>query len=126
MHQKGMFDTVKPINFNTIATPHIGLLRYPTLFSRFANAVGPKLLSRTGEQFFGVDKWSQRGRPLIEVMADPGACLIPATIASEDKTERIMQNACFIRVWRFSSTSEYTQIRSSSLRPSLQIQDLTS
>ncbi|KAI0028931.1 putative serine esterase-domain-containing protein [Vararia minispora EC-137] len=71
MHQKRMFETIKPVNFNTIATPHIGLLQYPTLFSRLASRFGPTLLSRTGEQFFGVDKWSQRGRPLIEVMADP-------------------------------------------------------
>ncbi|OBZ73942.1 hypothetical protein A0H81_06114 [Grifola frondosa] len=33
--------------------------------------LGPKLLSRTGEQFYVVDKWSANGRPLLEVMADP-------------------------------------------------------
>ena len=73
LKQKGTFDTVKPVNFNTIATPHVGLLRFPTMFSRMINTLGPRLLSRTGEQFFASDKWSQRGRPLIEVMADPGA-----------------------------------------------------
>ncbi|KAI0766616.1 putative serine esterase-domain-containing protein [Trametes elegans] len=71
LHQRGFFNNVTPVNFNTIATPHVGLPRYPTLISSVANYLGPKLLSRTGEQFFLVDKWSQNGRPLLEVMADP-------------------------------------------------------
>ena len=60
------------MNFNTVATPHIGLIRYPTFRSTLFATLGPKLLSRTGEQFYAVDKWSARGRPLLEVMADPG------------------------------------------------------
>ncbi|KAG5637684.1 hypothetical protein H0H81_003600 [Sphagnurus paluster] len=71
LSQKGFFDTVTPVNFNTIATPHIGLPRYPSLMSAVKSSLGPKLLSRTGEQFYLVDKWSATGRPLIEVMADP-------------------------------------------------------
>ena len=67
-----MFETIKPVNFTTFATPHLGLLKYPTMFSKLANKLGPWLLSRTGEQFFAVDKWSKRGRPLVELMADPG------------------------------------------------------
>lgn len=72
MHQRKMFDTITPVNFNTIATPHIGLIRFPSIWSRTASVLGPKLLSRTGEQFYSVDKWSAKGRPLLEVMADPG------------------------------------------------------
>ncbi|RXW21678.1 hypothetical protein EST38_g4176 [Candolleomyces aberdarensis] len=71
LHQRGFFENVKPINFNTIATPHIGLLRYPSFFSSVTHTLGPRLLSRTGEQFYGVDKWSPNGRPLLLVMADP-------------------------------------------------------
>ncbi|GLB43424.1 putative lipid particle protein [Lyophyllum shimeji] len=71
LHQKGFFDRVTPVNFNTLATPHIGLPRYPSLMSTLTSSLGPKLLSRTGEQFYLADKWSARGRPLIEVMADP-------------------------------------------------------
>ena len=59
------------MNFCTVATPHIGLLKTPQLFSTVAAALGPKLLSRTGEQFYCVDKWSATGKPLLEVMADP-------------------------------------------------------
>ncbi|KAI0676040.1 DUF676-domain-containing protein [Trametes maxima] len=71
LHQRGFFADVKPVNFNTVATPHIGLPRYPTFLSSVFAFFGPKLLSRTGEQFYVVDKWSKNGRPLIEVMADP-------------------------------------------------------
>ncbi|KZT65026.1 DUF676-domain-containing protein [Daedalea quercina L-15889] len=71
LHQRGFFDNVTPVTFNTIATPHIGLPRYPTFISSVASYLGPTLLSRTGEQFWAVDKWSPRGRPLLEVMADP-------------------------------------------------------
>jgi hypothetical protein len=72
LHQRKFFVTVTPVNFNTIATPHIGLLAYPSFFSRLSSLLGPKLLSRTGEQFYGVDKWSNTGKSLLEVMVDPG------------------------------------------------------
>lgn len=36
------------------------------------SALGPKLLSRTGEQFYCVDEWSPNGQPLLLTMADPG------------------------------------------------------
>ncbi|KAF9223966.1 DUF676-domain-containing protein [Gyrodon lividus] len=71
LHQNKFFDKVTPVNFNTVATPHIGIPRFPSTFSAIANYLGPKLLSRTGEQFFCVDKWSPKGRPLVEVLADP-------------------------------------------------------
>lgn len=66
---------MEPVNFATIATPHIGLLRDSSLYSSLSFTIGPALLSRTGEQFFGVDKWSATGRPLLEVMADPSTLL---------------------------------------------------
>ena len=72
LHQRKFFATVTPVNFNTIATPHIGLLRYPSLFSKLGSVIGPRFLSRTGEQFYGVDKWSKTGKALLEIMADPG------------------------------------------------------
>ncbi|KAF9460509.1 DUF676-domain-containing protein [Collybia nuda] len=71
LHQRQFFENIVPVNFNTIATPHIGLPRYSTLISSLVASLGPKLLSRTGEQLFCVDQWSPSGRSLIEVMADP-------------------------------------------------------
>lgn len=72
LHQRNFFETVSPVNFNTFATPHLGLPRYPNFFSALATSLGPTFLSRTGEQFFALDKWSSTGRPLLAVMADPG------------------------------------------------------
>lgn len=61
-----------PVNFNTIATPHIGIPRSTSLHSAVVSYVGRNLLARTGEQLFCVDQWTSSGRPLIEVLADPG------------------------------------------------------
>ena len=72
LHQRNFFATVTPVNFNTIATPHIGLLRYPSFSSRASSFFGPRVLSRTGKHFYGTDKWSNTGKALLEVMADPG------------------------------------------------------
>ncbi|KAG6334672.1 hypothetical protein ID866_4421 [Astraeus odoratus] len=71
LHQNKFFDTVTPVNFNTIATPHVGIPRYPTALSIVSSFFGRNFLSRTGEQFFCVDRWSPKGRPLIEVLSDP-------------------------------------------------------
>ena len=88
LHQRKFFEKVTPINFNTIATPHLGLVRYHSLISRITSSLGPKLLSRTGEQFYCADRWSRTGRPLIDVMADPGK-LLPST------TPPFNHNYCF-------------------------------
>ncbi|KAL1666364.1 putative serine esterase-domain-containing protein [Schizophyllum commune] len=71
LHQQGFFEKITPVNFNTVATPHLGLLRYDSFWSSLSHSLGPRLLSRTGEQFYFVDRWSAKGRPLLEVMADP-------------------------------------------------------
>ncbi|KAJ7442260.1 DUF676-domain-containing protein [Mycena latifolia] len=83
LRQRGFFDNVVPVNFNTIATPHIGLPRYQSFFSSVASVLGPRLLSRTGEQFYCADKWSAKGRPLLEVMADPDRIFYQALAAFE-------------------------------------------
>jgi len=72
LQQRGFFERVEPVNLFTVATPHAGLVRYPSMLSALATAIGSNLLSRTGEQFYCRDKWSQHGRPLLIVMADPG------------------------------------------------------
>jgi len=91
LYQRKFFDNVTPVNFNTFATPHIGLPRYRTFLSSLTQYLGPKLLSRTGEQFYGVDKWSARGRTLLEVMADPDRVFYQALCSFEQL--RIYANA---------------------------------
>lgn len=71
-HRK-FFEKIEPVNFITIAAPHMGLFQYSSMVSSLMGALGPKLLSRTGKQFYCQDKWSSNDeRPLLEVMADPG------------------------------------------------------
>ncbi|KAJ7748546.1 putative serine esterase-domain-containing protein [Mycena maculata] len=91
LRQRGFFENVAPVNFNTLATPHIGLPRYRSFFSSLTSFLGAKLLSRTGEQFYCVDKWSAKGRPLLEVMADPDRIFYQALAAFE--TIRIYANS---------------------------------
>ncbi|RPD64149.1 DUF676-domain-containing protein [Lentinus tigrinus ALCF2SS1-7] len=91
LHQRGFFQDVVPVNFNTVATPHVGLPRYPGMLSSLFAYFGPRLLSRTGEQFYVVDKWSQNGRPLLEVMADPNRVFYQALTLFEQV--RIYANA---------------------------------
>jgi hypothetical protein len=95
LHQRNFFATVTPVNYNTVATPHIGLLRYPSLFSRLGSFFGPRVLSRTGEQFYGTDKWSNTGKALLEVMADPGEepSLSRYCLADSQPRTRVLQRS---------------------------------
>lgn len=63
------------MNFAAIATPHLGLLVYPTWFSKLSSSLGPKMLGRTGLQFYAKDQYADTGKPLMEIMADPGTCV---------------------------------------------------
>ncbi|KAK0188992.1 DUF676-domain-containing protein [Armillaria mellea] len=91
LNRRGFFEDVTPINFNTIATPHVGIPTYPSFVSTLFSTLGPKLLSRTGEQFYCVDKWSSTGRPLLDVMADPDQIFYKSLAAF--KTIRIYANS---------------------------------
>lgn len=75
LHQSKFFEVITPVNFNTVATPHIGIPRFPTAMSTISSYLGSKFLSRTGEQFYFTDEWSPKGRPLVEVLGDPGRFL---------------------------------------------------
>lgn len=71
LHTRNFFDTITPVNFTTFATPHVGVPRYPGFLQSIASRVAPRMLSQSGEQFFHTDSWSNTGRPLLTVMADP-------------------------------------------------------
>ena len=71
LHARKFFDAIAPVNFTTFATPHVGIPRYPSFISSIASRIGPRVLSKSGEQFFHADSWSNTGRPLLTVMADP-------------------------------------------------------
>ncbi|KAJ3571500.1 hypothetical protein NP233_g3714 [Leucocoprinus birnbaumii] len=93
LEQRKFFDNVEPMNFTTIATPHLGQFKYSSMVSSLMGALGPKLLSRTGKQFYCQDKWSSDGRPLIEVLADPDKIFFKAL--SRFKYLKIYANAIY-------------------------------
>lgn len=65
----------RPVNFTTLATPHVGIVKYRGKFWQWvAVKWGYSLLGRTGDQLYTWDKYSaQDERPLLEVMSDSGA-----------------------------------------------------
>ncbi|KII87380.1 hypothetical protein PLICRDRAFT_142622 [Plicaturopsis crispa FD-325 SS-3] len=70
LYQRGFFDRVAPVNFATIATPHIGVVPYPGFRTALLRLLGTNLLGRTGKQLYNLDAWAKTGRPLLHVMAD--------------------------------------------------------
>lgn len=92
------FDAHEPVTFSALASPHLGIPRYSewwatrshtrngnahpppptpsvapdTFISQALSWLGGRLLSRTGEQIYVVDSYSELDeRPLLEIMADP-------------------------------------------------------
>ncbi|KAJ9107445.1 hypothetical protein QFC21_000898 [Naganishia friedmannii] len=70
----------RPVNFTTLATPHVGIVKYR---GRFWQWVAVKwaysLLGRTGDQLYTWDKYStQDERSLLEVMSDSDEVFIKA------------------------------------------------
>ncbi|WVF69924.1 hypothetical protein IAT40_004708 [Kwoniella sp. CBS 6097] len=66
------FDKHHPVSFSTISSPHYGIPRYNTFLSRVLCWLGARVMSRSGEQLWVADKYSDEDpRPLLEIMADP-------------------------------------------------------
>jgi hypothetical protein len=70
------FTKHRPINFTTLAAPHVGIMKYRGRFWQWvAVKWGYSLLGRTGDQLYAWDTYSTKDeRPLLEVMSDPGTC----------------------------------------------------
>lgn len=79
LYSKGLFDRIKPVNFTTFATPHLGA-RTPRrgYFSNAFNVLGSRTLSTSGRQLFLIDTFRDSGRPLVAVLADPDSIFIRA------------------------------------------------
>ncbi|WVR04562.1 hypothetical protein IAU60_001569 [Kwoniella sp. DSM 27419] len=66
------FDQHHPVSFSTISSPHYGIPIYNTLLSTTLGWLGSRVMSRSGEQLWVADKYSEEDpRPLLEIMADP-------------------------------------------------------
>nr|XP_031861954.1 uncharacterized protein CI109_002784 [Kwoniella shandongensis]KAA5529026.1 hypothetical protein CI109_002784 [Kwoniella shandongensis] len=66
------FEAHHPVSFSTISSPWYGIPRYSTLISTLLCWLGARILSRSGEQLYVIDHYSEQdSRPLLEIMADP-------------------------------------------------------
>ncbi|GFR47764.1 hypothetical protein Agub_g9531, partial [Astrephomene gubernaculifera] len=79
----GFFRRVAPVNFLTIASPHLGCWEHPSSMTHLAyNSILPWTLSRTGRQLLLADRWLHpEGLPLLAVMARPD-CAFHAALAA--------------------------------------------
>ena len=79
LYSNGWFDRIKPVNFTTFASPHLGV-RTPILgvHSRLWNVLGSRTLSTSGRQLFSIDSFRDTGRPLLSVLADPHSIFMQA------------------------------------------------
>lgn len=73
LYQRGLFDHVKPTNFTTFASPHVGVIALGTGFtSKLFNNLAQFALAYTSRQLFLTDQVSHYGnRPILECLADP-------------------------------------------------------
>ncbi|WOO81083.1 Putative lipase [Vanrija pseudolonga] len=77
------FATHRPAAFSTIATPHLGVLRYGSWKNTAVHAIGQHLFSRTGRQLYLLDTdkaLPKKGnnRPLLTVLSDPEGIYLTA------------------------------------------------
>lgn len=72
LYSKGWFEKIKPVNFTTFATPHLGV-KTPLLGVKYTvfNFLGSRTLSTSGRQLFIVDTFRDTNRPILSVLADP-------------------------------------------------------
>ncbi|KAI4270053.1 MAG: hypothetical protein L6R38_007253 [Xanthoria sp. 2 TBL-2021] len=91
LYSKGWFEKIKPINFTTFATPHLGV-RTPLIgyHSHLWNAFGARTLSSSGRQLFTIDTFRDTNRPILSVLADPSSIFIRAL--SEFKIRNLYAN----------------------------------
>ncbi|KXS96758.1 hypothetical protein AC578_5335 [Pseudocercospora eumusae] len=86
LYSSGLFKRVKPINFTTFATPHLGV-RAPTRGwrSTLFNSMGPRTLSTSGQQMFLVDSFRETGRPLLSLLSDPNSIFVKGLAMFKNK-----------------------------------------
>ena len=79
LYSKGWFEKIKPVNFTTFATPHLGV-KTPLLGVQYKvfNFLGSRTLSKSGRQLFTIDNFRDTNRPVLSVLADPGSIFMLA------------------------------------------------
>mmetsp|Transcript_6267 Transcript_6267/g.13747 ORF Transcript_6267/g.13747 Transcript_6267/m.13747 type:complete len:475 (-) Transcript_6267:741-2165(-) len=115
LHVQGFFNDVKPVNFVTIATPHLGAWQFPaSIFRKIFNAMVPVISSHTGYQLMLQDK-AAFGIPLMCNMVDPDLPFMQALAAFQNlvllanaKNDRMVPycSAAICLDYPYSSTNE--------------------
>ena len=79
LYSRGWFEKIRPVNFTTFASPHLGV-RTPLAGygNHLRNVLGARTLCMSGRQLFMIDQFRDTGRPLLSVLADPGSIFIHA------------------------------------------------
>lgn len=90
LYHDGFFDNIKPVQFVTFCTPHVGLVNPSTsLLSRMFNFLAPYVLAQTGQHFFLKDKklvGNQDYVPLLQWMSDPASKFYKALALFETRS----------------------------------------
>ncbi|QIW95531.1 hypothetical protein AMS68_001049 [Peltaster fructicola] len=87
LYNDGFFNEVEPVNFTTFASPHLGV-RSPKVGYQVDtwNWLGSNLLSVSGQQLYLTDNFRETGRPLLDILADPGSTFIRGLQRFEKRT----------------------------------------
>ncbi len=87
LYHRGLFERIQPVNFTTFATPHLGARSpkngYP---SHLWNVMAGNILSKSGRQLFGIDKFRDTGRSVLAVLADPESIFIRALAQFQERS----------------------------------------
>ncbi|CAM9010881.1 unnamed protein product [Wickerhamomyces anomalus] len=72
LYHQNYFQSIKPVNFITFCTPHVGVLTPGSNISvKIFNNLVPNLLSLSGKQMFLKDSSGLNQNPLLSLMASP-------------------------------------------------------
>ena len=85
MYARGVFETIKPMNFTAFASPHLGIRHInPGVFHSLANLLGPRMLSASGRQMFIADR--DPFKPILVRMAEKDSIFMRALALFRNRT----------------------------------------
>lgn len=114
LYSRGWFEKIRPVNFTTFASPHLGV-RTPLrgYANNLWNVLGARTLCVSGRQLFLVDNFRDTGRPLLSVLADPDSIFMHALKKFENRSlyaNIINDRSAVFYTTAISRTDPYAQI----------------
>lgn len=87
LYSNGTFNDLRPVNFTTFATPHLGVRTpKPGYRVQIWNYLGSKTLSTSGQQIFLVDNFRGTGKQLLSIMAEPRSIFMRGLAMFENRS----------------------------------------